>query len=153
MNLTQLPKTVTYSKKRLGRGYGSGKAKTAGRGTKGQKARGTIVPGFEGGQLPLIKRLPFLRGKGRNKRRGVKPRPLSVGALHVLPKGTDVTIAKLKEYKLINPDTTNVKILGGGALETALVVHLPCSKAAKNAIEKADGTVIVDCIKGVVHNS
>ncbi|MBU1326893.1 50S ribosomal protein L15 [Patescibacteria group bacterium] len=153
MNLTQLPKTVTYSKKRLGRGYGSGKAKTAGRGTKGQKARGTIAAGFEGGQLPLIKRLPFLRGKGRNKARGVKPYPLSVAALHVFPKGTDVTIAKLKEHKLINPNTTNVKILGSAMLETALVVHIHCSKAAKIAIEKAGGTVIVDGIKGVVHNS
>ena len=60
MNLSQLPRIVTKSKKRIGRGYGSGKAKTAGRGTKGQKARGKIPGGFEGGQLPLIKQHFFL---------------------------------------------------------------------------------------------
>lgn len=66
MNLSQLPKIVHRSKKRIGRGHGSGKVKTAGRGSKGQKARGKIPAGFEGGQLPLIKRLPLLRGKGKN---------------------------------------------------------------------------------------
>lgn len=69
MNIHSLPKIVKRSKKRLGRGHGSGKVKTSGRGTKGQKARGKLPLGFEGGQTPLVKRLPYLRGKGRNKPR------------------------------------------------------------------------------------
>ena len=67
MNLNQLPKIKKTSKKRLGQGHGSGKVKTSGRGTKGQKARNKVPMYFEGGALPLIKRLPYRRGKGRNK--------------------------------------------------------------------------------------
>ena len=63
MKPLELQKLVKRSKKRLGRGHGSGKVKTSGRGTKGQRARGKIRLGFEGGQLSIIKRLPLLRGK------------------------------------------------------------------------------------------
>lgn len=64
MNLNYLPKIKSKPKKRIGRGQGSGKGKTAGRGLKGQKARNRTRLGFEGGQLKLIKRLPFVRGVG-----------------------------------------------------------------------------------------
>ena len=67
MKLESLPKTTERRKKRLGLGHGSGRGKTAGRGTKGQRARGKIPISFEGGAIPLIKRLPFMRGKGKNK--------------------------------------------------------------------------------------
>lgn len=64
MKLSNLPKIKQNPKKRLGRGQGSGKGKTSGRGMKGQKARSKTQLGFEGGQLKLIKRLPFVRGVG-----------------------------------------------------------------------------------------
>ena len=76
MNLSTLPKITESSKKRLGRGYGSGKAKTSGRGTKGQRSKEKIKFGFEGGQLPLIKRLPMRRGKDRFK--SLKNKPLVI---------------------------------------------------------------------------
>ena len=70
MNLNKLPKLKSKSAKRIGRGQGSGRGKTATRGTKGQKARGKIAithPHYEGGQRPLFKRLPYKRGKGNPK--------------------------------------------------------------------------------------
>ena len=67
MKLENLTKVTDRKKKRLGQGHGSGRGKTGGRGTKGQKARGKVSLTFEGGALPLIKRLPFHRGKGKNK--------------------------------------------------------------------------------------
>ena len=72
MKLSNLHPIVRRPKKRIGRGHGSGKVKTSGRGTKGQKARDSVPLGFEGGQLSLIKRLPLLRGKGRNASMKVK---------------------------------------------------------------------------------
>lgn len=138
----QLVKIVKRSKKRLGRGHGSGKVKTSGRGTKGQKARGTIPPGFEGGQLSLIKRLPLLRGKGKNVSRFGKSFPLSVDRLAGLPKGTKVDIEVLRKHNLIDKGIRRVKIVGGSTLlPVQLTVSLPCTKNARKAIEKAGGTV------------
>lgn len=142
MNLSQLPKIVRRSKKRVGRGHGSGKGKTAGRGTKGQKARGKIPSGFEGGQLALIKRLPLLRGKLRNKRMQQKVCPLSVQKLAHLKSNTKVTLKVLKENHLIDQNIKRVKILGTFNLPVSLQVAVACSTSAKNAIEKAGGTVI-----------
>lgn len=141
MNIHELSRLVRRPKKRVGRGHGSGKVKTSGRGTKGQKARGTIPRGFEGGQLPLIKRMPFLRGKGRNRNRQGKAFALDVTTLGVLPEGTQVTIATLTKHALIDADIRRVKIVGGGTLPRAFSVSVPCSKSAKAAIEKAGGTV------------
>ena len=100
MNLSDLHTIVKTSKKRVGRGQGSGKAKTAGRGTKGQKARGTTRPGFEGGQLPLIKRLPFRRGLGNTSHRHAT---LAVNAarLTMLPADAKVTPDLLKQHGLV----------------------------------------------------
>lgn len=143
MNLSQLPKIVTRRKKRVGRGHGSGKVKTAGRGTKGQKARGKLKPGFEGGQLSLIKRLPLLRGKSKNisqKRRAV---PIHASSLNRLPKGTIVTLDVLRKYHMIDESVRRVKILGSEtALSHPLTVTIPCSRSARMAIEKAGGRVI-----------
>jgi large subunit ribosomal protein L15 len=100
MNLTSLQSILGKSKKRVGRGYGSGKAKTSGRGTKGQLARGKTRPGFEGGQLPLIKRLPFRRGFGNTSLRQ-KPLAINADRLSVVPEKTKITPEVLVEYGLI----------------------------------------------------
>lgn len=142
MKLDQLPKIVVISKKRLGRGHGSGKVKTSGRGTKGQKARGTMPPGFEGGQLSITKRLPFLRGKGINTAQP-KAAAIPVAKLANLPAGTTVTIAVLKKYGVIRQRTRRVKLVGTGNIKFSLTVALPCTGSAKRAIEKAGGTVVV----------
>lgn len=142
MKLNDLTRIVTKPKKRLGRGHGSGKVKTAGRGTKGQRAREKIPAGFEGGQLPLIKRLPLLRGKGRNKSRQEKPFPLSVTKLSAIPAGTELTLELLKRHNLVRKDTTSVKILGKGKLAVRLIVVVPCSQSAARAIEEAGGKVV-----------
>jgi len=141
MNLSQLPSLVRRPKKRIGRGHGSGKVKTSGRGQKGQKARRNIPSGFEGGQSPLIKRLPFLRGKSRNQSRKPKVFPVAVGKLNTLPKGTIVSLETLKKYRIISKDISSVKLLGGGELTVALTVKVPCSSSAKEVIIKAGGTV------------
>lgn len=141
MNLRELPQIVKRAKKRLGRGYGSGRGKTAGRGTKGQKARENVRAGFEGGQLPITKRLPLWRGKGKNKPRSPKPLPLPVGKLSQLPKGTTVTLALLYQRGLVEKDVTKVKLLAEGKLEVPLTVALPCSEKARQVIEAAGGQV------------
>ncbi|MCX6791537.1 MAG: 50S ribosomal protein L15 [Candidatus Gottesmanbacteria bacterium] len=133
---------VQRRKKRLGRGHGSGKVKTSGRGTKGQKSRDGIHIGFEGGQLPLIKRLPLLRGKGRNGSQSGKAVPLAVEKLNTLPSGTNVTLETLKKYHMIDHATARVKVLGSGKVTVELKVAVPCSKGAQEVIEKAGGTVL-----------
>lgn len=143
MNLSELPTLVARNKKRLGRGHGSGRGKTAGRGTKGQKARGSIPQDFEGGQLSITKRLPLMRGKGRNKSRHVAETILSVAKLSRLPKDTVITVESLKKHNLIDSAVSAVKILGDGEINVALTVKVACSKSAKAAIEKAGGTVSI----------
>lgn len=136
-----LSKTVERSHKRLGRGHGSGRGKTAGRGTKGQKARGSIPPHFEGGQLSVMKRLPYLRGKMRNKSLSLKPVTVAVANLSKLPAGSKVTLELLKKHDIVPERTREVKILGGGTLVVALNVEVLCSEGAKKIIEKAGGSV------------
>lgn len=133
-------KIVRRPKKRLGRGHGSGKVKTSGRGTKGQKSRGTIKLGFEGGQLALIKRLPLLRGKGKNSSKKLEVQPVSVEKLNALPAGTIVSLASLKKYHIIDAMTKRAKIVGPGESKVKLEVQIPGSKSAIKAIEKAGGT-------------
>jgi large subunit ribosomal protein L15 len=144
MNLSHVGKLKTKSKKRVGQGHGSGRGKTAGRGTKGQKARNKVAIYFEGGALPLTKRLPFLRGKGRNRSFQEKAYVLNVQALNVFPKDTQVTIEALAQKGIIELESAKqkgVKILGDGELGVALIVKLPVSKGAAEKIKKAGGTV------------
>lgn len=141
MTTVQLQKIVQRPKKRLGRGHGSGKVKTSGRGTKGQKARDSIRRGFEGGQLSILHRLPLLRGKGRNQSQKLKSTPIAVGRLSQLPAGSEVTLATLVKYHMIDSKVARVKILGGGTVSQKLIVKVPCSKEARNVIEKAGGAV------------
>ncbi len=134
-------KLVVRPKKRLGRGHGSGKVKTSGRGTKGQKARGTVRIGFEGGQLALIKRLPLLRGKDRNKGQKAKAYPLAVTVLNGLTVGTTVTLETLKKYHMIDSGVSRVKVVGSGEVTGKFTVSVPTSASAQKAIEKAGGVV------------
>ncbi|KKQ00806.1 MAG: 50S ribosomal protein L15 [Microgenomates group bacterium GW2011_GWC1_38_14] len=146
MKLNSLPKITERSKKRLGQGHGSGKVKTGGRGTKGQKAKGNIALGFEGGALPLKKRMPMLRGKGKNKSSVAKRVIINVEALNIFKKGSKVDIDTLSQMKLIDKNQAErfgIKILGDGKLNIPLVVSLPMSKGAVKKIEKAGGKVEV----------
>lgn len=144
MNLHTLTKTTTKRKRRLGQGHGSGRVKTSGRGTKGQKARGKIPSYFEGGNISLIKRLPFLRGRGRNKSFKKGSIIINVKILNILPKDSIVDIEALVKKHIIDKDEAQaygVKVLGDGNLNIPLVVKLPVSKGAKLKIEKAGGKV------------
>ena len=145
MNIASMTKITTHGKKRLGQGHGSGRVKTSGRGTKGQKAKRKISLSFEGGALPLIKRLPYRRGKGRNKAFKIKPFVLNVGDLNNLAKNSIVDIESLIKKNIVSEDARKdgVKILGDGKLTVALSVKLPVSESAKKKIEKAGGKIEV----------
>ena len=146
MQLHTLPAIKKSTKRRLGQGHGSGRGKTAGRGTKGQKARGKIPISFEGGALRLIKRLPFRRGKGKNKVFKLQPIAINVSVLNLLAKNSVVDINALIAKKIVDANDARkygVKILGDGVLSLALQVKLPVSKGAAKKIEKAGGSVIV----------
>lgn len=144
MNLSNLQKVTTKKKKRVGLGHGSGRGKTSGRGTKGLKARNDVPLDFEGGALPLIKRLPFLRGKGRNDSLHLKPFVISVGKLNLLPKGATVDLETLAKHQLVvleDAKIAGVKILGEGDLNVSLTVKVPTSKSAADKITKAGGSI------------
>lgn len=142
MKLHALPTLVKTKMKRLGRGHGSGRGKTAGRGTKGQKARGTVPRDFEGGQLALTKRFPLLRGKLRNRSQKPYTVTLRVSRLSIMEKGAKVTIETLKKYGILDNAALSVKLVRGGTIEKALTVSIPVSAGAKVDIEKAGGTVL-----------
>ena len=144
MDLHGLPKITTRAKRRLGQGHGSGRVKTSGRGQKGQKARRKIKLSFEGGALPLIKRMPFLRGKGRNYALKGKPELITLDQLNVFAKDSVVDVAAVVKQNLVTEKDAQkygVKLLGDGTIEKALRVKLPTSKSAKAKIEKAGGSV------------
>ena len=150
MNLNSLPKIKKNSKKRVGQGHGSGRVKTAGRGTKGQKVKSKVPLFFEGGALPLKKRLPYLRGKGRNK--GFNHKPLVVNLKHLsnLPKNFVVDLESLISKKIVKEDDARkfgIKILGDGEIANSLVIKLPISKKAAKKIEKDGGRVERDTPK------
>lgn len=143
--LSSLPKIVAKKKRRLGQGHGSGRVKTAGRGTKGQNARNSVPIFFEGGAVTLLKRLPFRRGKGRNNVFKKKPIAVNVSALNLFQKGEIVTIETLVEKHIVDAKQAKiygVKILGDGVLSVSLTVSLPVSKGAKAKIEAAGGQVV-----------
>ncbi len=148
MKLENLPKMTQRSQKRLGQGHGSGRGKTGGRGTKGQKARGKIPLRFEGGALALIKRMPFHRGKGKNAGRKLfrkKPIVINVKVLNVFKKDDIVNIKSLAAANVVDEKEAQlfgIKILGDGNLNVPLVVELPVSKGALKKVEKAGGKVV-----------
>ena len=144
MNINSLIKTTEKSKKRLGQGHGSGRVKTSGRGTKGQNARNKVPMYFEGGALPLIKRLPFRRGKGKNKLFKKKPIVINIKALSLLGKDTVIDLKTLVKHNIVDEKEAKiygVKILGDGELKSALIIKLPISKSAIEKVKKAGGRV------------
>jgi large subunit ribosomal protein L15 len=146
LSLHTLAKITARGKKRLGRGYGSGKGgHTSGRGQKGQKSRRTIQWWFEGGQLPLVKRVPFLRGKGRLNPLKQKQVIIKTGQFNKLKSGSLINIDTLIHERMVSEtDTKNrgVKILAGGLLKKKLTISgLKLSAGAKKEIEKAGGII------------
>ena len=126
---------------RVGRGEGGRRGKTAGRGTKGLKARNSLRPGFEGGQTPLAMRLPKLKGfTNPNKEQFAI---VNLATLADFEAGSDVTPESLRERGMIR-HRGRVKVLGEGDLDKALTVKAHAfSASAKAKIEKAGGTVEV----------
>ena len=141
MNLHELSPAAgsTHVGKRKGRGAGTGNGKTAGRGHKGQKARsgGGVRVGFEGGQMPLARRVPK---RGFNN---IFAKPLeivSLSALNAFDSGDTVTVEKLLEKGILSKCRYGYKVLGTGKIEKKLTVEASAfSKSAREAIEAAGG--------------
>lgn len=144
MSLIQKPEGATHYKKRLGRGPGSGVGTTAGRGTKGQNSRsgGGVRPGFEGGQMPLYRRIP---------RRGFSNHPFKIEAVAVSLKdldarfaaGEEVSYESLVERGVIKASAGYVKILANGDISKAITVKfLDMSASAAEKIKAAGGKII-----------
>ena len=146
MNLSEL-KPAAGSKHsdafRVGRGHGSGNGKTAGRGQKGQKSRsgGKVRVGFEGGQMPLYRRLPKRGFKNRNSKDIVS---INISALDKFEDGATVDVAALMEAGIVKNPRDGVKILGNGEITKKLNVKVDAvSASAKEKIEAVGGTVEV----------
>src|SRR5438132_714015 len=137
----QSPDGATRERIRIGRGHGSGKVKTGGKGTKGQNARagGGVPPYFEGGQLPLIRKLPYRRGF-RNPFR-VPFREVNIRDLGDFPAGSTVGPEEFEIAGVLRGKKGPVKILGQGELSVKLTVRAnKFSAGAKQKIEAAGGT-------------
>ena len=148
MELNSLRYKVKLKKMRIGRGIGSGKGKTSGRGHKGQKSRrGVSIKSFEGGQMPLYRRLP---------KRGfvsLKKKKIALINLDKLQKlydskkitnNTIINISELKKINLLRKNDTKIKVLGNGDLKNKLKLEVDfISKAAKKKIEDVGGSVVV----------
>ena len=137
------PPGSTKARKRVGRGEGSGKGKTAGRGTKGQGARNTIHPRFEGGQMPLQRRLPK---RGFNNIFAKQYTEVALDKISTkFGKGDVVDAAALKEAGVISKIAKNgIKVLGNGDIDKALTVKAAkFTKSAADKISAAGGTVEV----------
>lgn len=149
VSLHSLPQVVKRGKKRLGRGYGSGKGgHTSSRGQKGQRSRRTIPWSFEGGNLPLSQRLPFWRGKGRLRSLKEKPATVNLGQLEKLADGVVIDGKLLVTEGFVSEEQlegVGVKILARGKLTKKLtIVGLPVSSPARSKIEAAGGSVGTD---------
>ena len=140
-------KTKRAKKKRLGRGIGSTKGKTCGRGHKGQKSRsGVAIKGFEGGQMPLYRRLPKRGFKSMNKKKLIAILSLS-RIQEIIKKQGDISkdkinLLSLQKSRLINKKYKKLKLLGPGELKNKLNIEVnSISKSAKEKIEKLGGKV------------
>ena len=144
MNILNNSKKIKIPKKRLGRGIGSGKGKTSGRGVKGQKSRsGVAIKSFEGGQMPLYRRLPK---RGFNPVNKVKIAKINLDQLQKfidrkrINPIDEVNLKILKESKIINKSYSKFKILSNGNLNIKLNIEADfCSISAKEKIEKIGG--------------
>ncbi len=145
MKLNNLQKT-NFSKIRVGRGIGSGKGKTSGRGVKGQKSRsGVAIKSFEGGQMPLYRRLPKRGFKIFNKKRVAIINLSDLQNFIKMKKiktNEELNIKSLKDKKLIRKNLNALKILGKGEIKEKLNISTNfVSKSAKSKIEKAGGSI------------
>jgi len=137
---------VKIKKIRVGRGIGSGKGKTSGRGVKGQKSRsGVAIKSFEGGQMPLYRRLPK-RGFNPIKKNKIAILNLDKIQKLIVSKKLDsnsqINIETLKKAKIINNSSNKIKILGSGDIKVKINLNIDfISKSAKEKLEKAGGTV------------
>jgi large subunit ribosomal protein L15 len=149
MQLNKLYSKVKKSKKRLGRGIGSGKGKTSGRGHKGQKSRsGVAIKSFEGGQMPLYRRLPKRGFKSITNNKNVAVINLSrIQEIIVNERNTlnnKINLENLQKYKFINKKYKRLKLLGSGDLKKKFDIELNAiSKSAKEKVEKLGGKVIL----------
>lgn len=141
MNLHELSPAIGSQRdvKRIGRGHGSGQGKTAGKGHKGQKARsgGGVRPGFEGGQMPLQRRIPK---RGFNNIFAKKIVAVNVGSLNVFEDGANVDAQALINAGIIKKEHDGIKILSNGKLTKKLNVKASAfSESAKQKIEEVGG--------------
>jgi len=128
-----------HRRKRVGRGIASGHGKTCGRGTKGQKARETVRPGFEGGQTPLHRRLP--RRRGFHNKFGREYAIVNLDQLRRFEAGTVVTPELLLEARIIRDLKDGLKVLGEGTVSVPLTVRAhQFSKSAQEKLVAAGGT-------------
>jgi len=146
-NLSSLPKLTTHGKKRVGRGYGSGKGgHTSSRGAKGQLVRGSVPMMFTGtkSKKSFVKRLPFLRGKDKfNVLRG-KPVVVGTSELNIFKKDDVVNLESLVKMGIVGQQAMRlgVKILSKGEVKIALQIAVPVSKGALVEIKKAGGDLV-----------
>ena len=146
MKLNELNNKSSRSKKRLGRGIGSSKGKTSGRGHKGQKSRsGVAIKSFEGGQMPLYRRLPK-RGFKRIKNKRIALMNLSriqeIINKKKISLNTKINLQNLQKSNLINNKYKKLKLLGSGDIKEKFDVEVDfISKSAKEKIEKSGGKV------------
>ena len=146
MKLNTLNIKLKEKKKRLGRGIGSSKGKTSGRGHKGQKSRsGVAIKSFEGGQMPLYRRLPK---RGFNKTNKIKIGKINLGKIQYfidknkIKKSDKINLNLLKTLKIINKNTKELKILGSGDVKDKINIEANLlSKSAKDKLEKIGGII------------
>ena len=152
MNILNNTSKVKISKKKLGRGIGSGKGKTSGRGVKGQKSRsGVAIKSFEGGQMPLHRRLPK-RGFNPIKKKKVAKINLEQIQTFVdkkkIDSATQINLDVLKQSKIVNKSYLKYKILGNGNLKSKIDILADFSSAsAKEKIEKLGGNLKLKNLK------
>jgi|TARA_Y100000590_G_scaffold246894_1_gene277411 ribosomal protein L15, bacterial/organelle len=147
MHLNTLVSKTFKPKKRLGRGIGSSKGKTSGRGHKGQKSRsGVAIKSFEGGQMPLYRRLPKRGFKSRNNKKNIAIISLSrieeIINKQASASDSKISLQSLQKLKFINKKYKKLKLLGPGDLKKKINVEVnSISKSAKEKIEKLGGKV------------
>ena len=127
-------------RKRVGRGDGSNRGSYSGRGSKGQLQTGKVPFLFEGGQLRLVKRLPFMRGFTNNFR--INYTPVNVGSLSMFDDGAQIGIHELVDARLVRHADARIKLLGDGEVEKSIHVSVhACSSSARAKVEAAGGSV------------
>jgi len=149
MQLNTLSLRISKRKKRLGRGIGSSKGKTSGRGHKGQKSRsGVAIKSFEGGQMPLYRRLPKRGFRSISNKKNIAIISLS-RIQEIIDKkkeiaDSSINLINLKRMKLINKKYNKLKLLGSGELKLKVNIEVNAiSKSAKEKVEKLGGKVTV----------